>query len=198
MDAFEAIKKRRSIRRFKDEQVPREVLLKLLEAGRCAPSAANKQPLEYIVVDDEEVVSKVFEQLAWAAYVQPRRDPPAGKRPAAYIIVLVCEDKELGKYGTVDAAAAIENMLISACAEGLGTCWLASVNREKVSKILGIEAGYVINSVVAIGVPDEEPEMEDCVDESIEYYLDDNDRLHVPKRPLTQITHINKFGCRLE
>ena len=198
MDIWEAIKKRRSVRRFRQEEISREILLELIEAARCAPSAANRQPLEFVVVDSEELRAEVFAQLAWAGYVQPRRDPPAGKHPVSYIIVLVNKERALANFGPVDAAAAIENTLLAAQGQGIGSCWLGSIKRDKLREILEIPDKYDIDSVIALGYPDEKPVMEDCKDESIEYYLDDEDVLHVPKRPLASITHMNKFGLPID
>lgn len=194
MDVREAIRRRRSIRRFKQEPISKEVLLEVVEAGRCAPSAANRQPIEFVVVNSEERRNEIFAQLAWAAYVQPRRDPPAGKQPVAYIIVLVNRERAMAKFGSVDAAAAIENILLAAQGNQIGSCWLGSINRDKIREILEIPDKYDIDSVVALGYSDEQPVMEDCRTDSIEYYLDDNDVLHVPKRPLRTIIHMNKFG----
>ena len=198
MDISEAIKKRRSVRRFKQEEISREILLELVEAGRCAPSAANRQPLEFVIVNSEEIRGKVFAQLAWAGYVQPRRDPPADKRPVAYIIVLIDKERAMAKFGPVDAAAAIENILLAAQGNQIGSCWLGSIKRDRIREILEIPDTYEIDSVIALGYPDEQPVMEDCKSESIEYYLDDKDVLHVPKRPLKSITHMNKFGSLID
>ena len=84
MDIWDAIKGRRSIRRFERKAVSQDILVELVEAGRCAPSAANHQPLEYVIVDDEDCAGRIFEQLAWAGYVKPDRNPSAEQRPAAY------------------------------------------------------------------------------------------------------------------
>ena len=194
MDIWEAIKRRRSVRWFRQEAISRETLLELIEAARCAPSAANRQPLEFVIVDNDQQRTQVFAQLAWAAYVQPRRDPPAGNRPVSYIIVLVSKERALADFGPVDAAAAIENILLAAQGQGIGSCWLGSIKRDKIREILEIPDKYDIDSVIALGYPDEQPVMEDCKGESIEYYLDDNDVLHIPKRPLQSITHMNNFG----
>jgi len=198
MDVWEAIESRRSVRRFRQEAISKETLLELIEAARCAPSAANRQPLEFVIVNSEEQTFQIFAQLAWAGYVRPRRDPPAGKRPVAYIIVLVHTEKAMAEFGKVDAAAAIENILLAAQGKGIGSCWLGSINKEKLREILDIPDKYEIDSVVALGYPDEQPVMEDCKGESIEYYLDDKDMLHVPKRPLRSITHMNKFGLLID
>jgi len=197
MDFMEIVRSRRTIRFFKQDPIGEDVLSELVEAARRAPSASNGQPLEYVIVNDKGQVERVFEQLAWGAYVQPRRDPPAGRRPVAYIAVLINSERELGRFGVVDAAAAIENILLAAWSKGIGSCWLASVKRENAAEILDIPEQCRIDSVVALGYPDETPLLEECTSDSIEYYLDDNDRLHVPKRPLKKITHVNKFGCCL-
>ena len=197
MDFMEIVRSRRTIRFFKQEPIAEDVLSELVEAARRAPSASNGQPLEYVIVNDKGQVERVFEQLAWGAYVQPRRDPPAGRRPVAYIVVLINSEWELGRFGVVDAAAAIENILLAAWSKGIGSCWLASVKRQSAAEILDIPEQCRIDSVVALGYPDETPLLEECTSESIEYYLDDDDRLHVPKRPLKKITHVNTFGCLL-
>ena len=194
MDIIELIKSRRSVRRFKAEAVGEDILLELVDAARYAPSAANRQPLEYIIITKPDICEKTFEQLAWAAYVQPRRNPPAGKRPTAYIVVLVNSEVELGDYGKVDAGAAIQNILLAAWAKGIGTCWLGSVQRDALASLLSVPAEFRIDSVIALGFADEEPVVEDCTGDSIKYYLDEDDRLHVPKRPLKEVAHIDKFG----
>jgi len=198
MDVWEAIKSRRSIRRFRQKEISNEILIELIEAARCAPSAANRQPLEFIIATVQKQRKKILEQLFWAAYVQPRRDPPAGKSPVAYIVVLIHKDRELAQFGKIDAAAAIENILLAAQSRDIGSCWLGSVKRDKLRQILEIPDKYDIDSVVALGYPDEKPVMEDCKGGSIEYYLDDKDVLHVPKRPLRSITHINKFMSKID
>jgi nitroreductase len=194
MDLIELIKSRRSVRLFKQETIGTDILLELVDSGRYAPSAANRQPLEYIIVTEAALCEKTFEQLAWAAYVQPRRTHPAGKKPTAYIVVLINSEAELSDYGRVDAAAAIQNILLAAKAKGIGSCWLGSVQRETLTDILDVPEKYVIDSVVALGFADEEPLVENCKGDSIKYYLDKDDRLHVPKRLLKKVTHINKFG----
>ncbi|MBU2457889.1 MAG: nitroreductase family protein, partial [Planctomycetes bacterium] len=94
----------------------------------------------------------------------------------------------------VDAAAAIENILLAAWGKGIGSCWLGLIDREKISQILNIAPKYHIDSVVALGKPAEKPVMEDAKTEDTKYYLDDKDTLHVPKRPLKKILHFNRFG----
>jgi nitroreductase len=192
MNILEVIKKRRSIRLFNDKEIDRQDLIDMIDAARRAPSAANKQPLEYILVTEDDICERIFDTLAWAAYVTPRRNPPAGKRPTAYIVVLINNEISIGEFGRADAGAAIENILLTAVDKGIGSCWLGSVDREKVSKTLGIPDKYSIDSVLALGYPDENPIMEETQDQ-IEYYLDENNTLHVPKRSIESILHEEQF-----
>jgi nitroreductase len=166
-------------------------LVELVEAARGAPAFANEQSLEYVIVDEPQICQELFKTLTWAWHVRPKRKPAPNQRPAAYIVVLI--DTGVKKESSVDAAAAIENILLAAWGKGIGSCWLGNLNREKIYQILGINEKYDINSVVALGKPAEKPVMEDAAGEDMKYYLDAQDVLHVPKRPLKRILHFNKF-----
>lgn len=194
MDIYNLILKRRTIRRFEQKSIPRPVLEKLVDAGRLAPSAANLQPCEYIVIDEKPLLEKVFETLRWAGYITPYGNPPPGERPVAYIVVIINEEKK-SAYPSHDAAAAIENMLLLALAEGLGSCWIGSVEREKLSVLLSLPSFCKIDSVLALGYPREEPAVEELVD-SVKYWKDKDGRLHVPKRKLESILHWQKYNGR--
>ena len=191
MKVYEAICKRRTIRRFSQEPVPKEILEKLIKAARLAPSAANLQPCEYIVVDEPSLVANVFSTLRWAGYIAPRGDPPEEERPVAYIIVLLNKEK-VKAGGERDAAAGIENIVLAALEEGIGSCWLGSIERETLRGILNIPNRCDIDSVVALGYPKESPVVEEMKD-SIKYWKDDKNILHVPKRRLQDILHWNKY-----
>jgi nitroreductase len=182
---------RRTIRRFKPEPVPRELLDKLVNAARLAPSAANVQPLEFIVVDDARVKAEVFPALKWAAYIVPAGDPGPGEEPAAYVVTLV-NSKLREKMFEYDVGAAMENMILAALAEGVGACWLLSIDRDKLRAALGVPEGFRIDSVLALGYPAEEPAAE-VMGESCHYWKDEAGRLHVPKRALAAVLHVNRF-----
>lgn len=194
MDIFDLIKTRRSVRRFSQEKLGRNFLIELVEAARCAPAAANVQPLEYVIVDEPKVCGKLFSAFKWAWHIRPKRNPTPNQRPAAYIVVLV--DTEIKRDSSVDAAAAIENILLAAWGKGVGSCWLGAIDREKIAQVLSINEKYYIDSVVALGKPAEKPVMEDAASEDTKYYLDEKDTLHIPKRPLKKILHFNKFGSK--
>jgi nitroreductase len=190
-DIYETIAARRTIRRFKSDPVPRELLERLIEAARLAPSAANLQPLEFIVVQAEAGRAEVFPCLKWAAYIAPAGDPGPGEEPKAYVVTLV-NTKVREKMFEYDVGAAMENMILAALAEGVGSCWLLSIDRDKLRAVLGVPEHYRVDSVLALGYPDEEPAAE-VMGESVRYWKDGQGRLHVPKRPAASVTHFEKF-----
>lgn len=190
-EMFDLIAARRTIRQFKSEPVGRELLEKLADVARLAPSAANMQPLEFIVVDDRSKCAEVFPCLKWAAYIAPEGDPKPGHEPVAYIVTLV-NTKVREKMFEYDVGAAMENMILAALSEGVGSCWLLSIDRDKLKSILGVPDGFRIDCVLALGRPAEDPAVEDFRD-SQRYWKDKDGRLHVPKRALARVLHINGF-----
>ena len=191
MSFYNLILSRRSIRQFKPEPVSREILEKLVNAARMAPSAANSQPLEYIVVDDKELKKRLFPCLKWAGYIAPEGNPRPGHEPAAYIVVLANTSLKEKGY-EYDVGAAVENMILAAWEQRVGSCWIISVEREKVQEILKIPDQYKIDSVLTLGFPDEKPVVEEMKN-SVKYWKDEEGRLHVPKRGLKNIIHYNGF-----
>jgi nitroreductase len=188
---YEAVINRRSIRRFKDIPVSRQILERCVNAARLAPSAANLQPLEYVIVDDEQLLTQVFSTLKWAAYIRPEGDPPQGKRPRAYIVIL--KNRKVGVTASVhDIGAAMENMILVALEEGIGSCAIGSVDRDELSRILDILGDYEIPLVLALGYRDESP-VEDSFDGSVKYWKDEEGVLHVPKKKLEVVLHLNTF-----
>lgn len=182
---------RRTIRQFRPEPVAREFLEKLVDLARLAPSAANLQPLEFILVHDKAMCAEIFACLKWAAYIAPEGNPKPGNEPAAYIVTLV-NTRIREKMFEYDVGAAMENMALAALGEGVGSCWLLSIDRERLAGILGVPDGYRIDSVLALGYPAEDPAVEDLED-SQKYWKDAEGRLHVPKRTLASVLHRNRF-----
>ena len=192
MSLYEIIVSRRTVRQFKPLPISRPILEQLVNAARLAPSAENLQPLEFVVVDDEETRNRIFPCLRWAGYIAPEGNPRPGHEPMAYIIPLV----NLGvreKGSEYDVGAAVENMMLAALEKGIGACWLISVERKKVAQILGIPEGFKVDCVLALGYPAESPVAEELKD-SVQYWKDKKGVLHVPKRNLKDIIHFNKFS----
>ena len=181
MDVYKAIQSRRTIRRFKQRPIDVELLKRFVNAARVAPSAANLQPLEYFIVSEKRL---------WAGYIKPKWTPDETERPTAYIVILVRED--LNKYYKWDVGLSAENIMLAAEEENIGSCMLLNINRKKLRGILCIPDFLLIDSVIALGYKSETAIMEDMID-SVEYYRDEKEILHVPKRKLDDILHINKF-----
>jgi nitroreductase len=190
MDIYDVILSRRTIRRFTQKPVTLGLLKKTVNAARVAPSAANLQPLEYLIVTEEMLRAKLFETLGWAAYLQPRWVPSDHERPMAYIVILVTDPKN--PYYQRDVGFASATIVFAAEAEGLGSCVLCNIEREKIRNIFTIPPTMAVDSVIALGYKAEKPVVEDF-EGSVKYWRDEEGVLHVPKRKLEDIIHINKF-----
>ena len=148
LDVLEVIKERRSIRKYKQDPVEREKLLKVLEATRLAPSAMNRQPYEFVITSD----NKTIEQISSAC--NQTWDVPT------IIVVCAFPDKawvrnDGEEYWKADAAVAMTILSLQACAEGLGTCWIAAFNEEEIKKILRLKNECRLVAMTPLGYPDE-------------------------------------------
>ena len=190
MDIYDVFLSRRTIRRFTQNPVALPLLKKFVNAARLAPSAANLQPLEYLIVTEERLRAKLFETLGWASYLQPKWVPSEDERPMAYIVILVTDPKN--PFYQRDVGFASGTIVLAAEAEGLGSCVLCNIDREKIRSIFTIPSTIAVDSVIALGYKAEKPVVED-LEGSVKYWRDDQDVLHVPKRKLDDIIHSNKF-----
>lgn len=188
-DLYKLIIRRRSVRLFKQKNIPLTTIKKIINAARLAPSAANLQFIEYLVINAKELKDVVFKALRWAAYIAPKRNPPANKGPVCYVIILINKEKTK-EPNARDIGAAAENILLSLISFHLSGCWLQNIDKQLLQDILQVPPKYIIDSVVAVGYPAESPKLETSSTE-IKYWLDENNRLHVPKRPLEDIFHYN-------
>ncbi len=188
MDVKDAIRRRRTIRQFKQEKVGKESIMKLIDAARFAPCGGNMQKLRFMVIEKEETVKKIFEQTVWGGHVKPRRNPEWGvSAPLSFI--LVTSPVNAGQVAVADAGAAIENMLLQAVGMGLGCCWIGAFKVDNVAEILQLSKDLKPVFLLAIGVPAESPLQEDIKEgDDVKYYLDDNNCLHVPKYTVDSIT----------
>ncbi len=198
MDVYEAAISRRSIREFKDIPVPYDVLEKCVNAARLAPNAMNSQLCEYIIVDDEQLLSQVLDAVgSWSGVPRPEEGWSPGRRPKAYIISLINSqlEKELGgnmRWTSYDVGLAAENMMLVALEQGVGSCTIASFKQDKLKQVLNIPDKYEIALGLALGFPDESPVPEVATD-SIKRWVDSNGVRHIPKRKQEDITHRNRF-----
>ena len=191
---YEKITSRRTIRKYTQKDVPEKVLLNCVDAARLSPSGANRQPLKYVIINDHELLKEVFNTLSWAGYL-PDYQPSEEQMPRAYIVILL--DKNIRQDYGHDAGIAAMSISMVAFDEGLGSCILGAVNREKLRKILNIPDGLEVVLVVALGYPAENPVVDKVKDGDIKYWLDENRVLHVPKRDLENIVKWNKYQLRI-
>jgi nitroreductase len=188
---YDIIRKRRTVRRFKPKSVPEELLLKLADAARLAPSASNIQPCEFILVNKPRKVSETFECIDWEQSAFPKGAPRLQERPTAYLVVLVDLIKKR-KGGASDASAAAENAVLAAAELGLGTCWIVQMHRKRLKKHLRIPHHLTVDSVIAIGYPDETPVLEESQG-TFKPWMDREGVVHVPKRRLADICTMNGY-----
>lgn len=187
---YKKITDRRTIRKYAQKKVPEEKLLKCVDAARLSPSSANSQPLKYVIVNNQELLKEVFRTLSWAGYL-PDYQPSEEEMPRAYVVILL--DKSIHQNYGHDAGIAAMGISMIAFDEGLGSCILGSVNREKLRKILNIPYGLDVVLVVALGYPAENPVVDKVKDGDTKYWLDENEVLHVPKRDLEDIVKWNRY-----
>lgn len=180
MKVFEAAIKRRTIRKFSQKKIENDILVRYIDAARVSPSAANMQPVKYVIVNNDETVKGLFPFVKWAAYIAPNGNPQKGEEPTAYIVILA--DTNVRKAGyEYDIGAAAQTILLCAEEDGIGSCWMQAIDRDKIRSLLNIEDQYEVNSVLSLGYPAEDSQVED-ENGAIKYYKDENGTLHVPKR----------------
>jgi len=200
MEVYEAITKRRSIRAFRDEAVPYDILEKCVNAARLAPSAMNRQLCEYVIVDDKQALARVLDSaLMWAGVPKPEGGWSPQGRPKAYIVSLINTElaAEIGcgsRNTDFDAALAMENMVLAAEGEGLGSCIMTGIDKERLRRALNIPDRYEIAMLLALGYPSEKAVTEDS-EGAVERWLDAEGVRHVPKRKLKDIIHRNIFSA---
>lgn len=149
METIEAIKTRRSVRRFTSKSVSDEIIEEILEAGRWAPSGLNNQAWRFITVKSPETKEELSKLTEYGAAIKN-----------APVLIVVFLDKEQMYHYTKDVqsiGACIQNMLLAAHSLGLGAVWLGEIlkNRESVNKVLEAPEHYELMAVIALGHPAE-------------------------------------------
>jgi nitroreductase len=148
MEAFEAIKKRRSVRSFTGASIPREDLEKIVDAGRLAATGSNRQPWDFIVITDREMFDRLIVVGKWM-------------KNAAAIFAVVLDP--YSRWWLEDGSAAIENMLLASTALGYGSCWVEGdslPHEEALKALFGVPKGKRLLALIPIGVPEAWPTIE--------------------------------------
>jgi len=165
LSCIDKILDRRSIRRYKAEPVPEDVKAKILEAGRKAPSAANRQPWHFIVCDEAETKEKLSHER-WSGLIKDCS--------FAIIGVSLPFDKTSEKFGVIDTTIALQNMVVAAEVQGVGSCWVGDFKEDHLKQEFGIPEEATVVCIVAFGIPDEKPGKRTL-------------------KPLAQVVHSNKW-----
>ena len=148
MSLLDLILSRRSIRRYENKDISDEVLQQILEAGRQAPSAVNRQPIRFVIVKDHDILKNLCDNLInrFVKY--------------APVAIVGCADiKSLltGKWAVVDTTIAMQNMVIAAWTLGIGSCWIGACNEKKVKELLKIPDKWKFVALLTFGYPAEQP-----------------------------------------
>ena len=181
------IKSNRSCRRFfQQEAIPAATLRWLVNLARLSASAANLQPLKYILANDPHRNHQIFSCLAWAGYLKDWPGPPEGERPSAYIIVV--GDGDIAKTFGIDLGIAAQSILLGAREQNLAGCMIGSINQKLLRPIFSLPDRFEILLVIALGKPKETVVLEEVKPGAdIKYWRDEGGVHHVPKRPLNEI-----------
>jgi nitroreductase len=187
MNLGDVVLKNRSYRRFYENvQIEYDTLLQLVDLARLSGSAANLQPLEYMLSSESETNATIFPHLRWAGYLKEWDGPAKGERPSGYILIL--GDKNITTNFGCDHGIAAQSILLGATELGLGGCMIGSIQREGLRNELEIQSHLEILLVIALGKPKESVEIEDIgTSGDVKYWRDEKDIHHVPKRSLDEI-----------
>ena len=187
MKLEELLAKNRSYRRFhQDQPLDEATLTHLVELTLLCASAANRQPLKYMVSWEPNQNASIFKHLRWAAALTDWDGPPEGERPTGYVIIL--GDTRIATNFFCDHGIAAQSMLLGAVQQGLGGCMIGSIDRKGLAAALDIPEHLEILLVLALGKPKETVVIEpDKSPDQVPYWRDDQGVHHVPKRSLGEV-----------
>jgi nitroreductase len=176
----------RSYRRFNgDGKISRDELVELVELARTSASAANKQPLKFMISNEKEKNDMIFPKIAWAGYLPDWDGPVEKERPTGYIIIL--GDTSISTNFFVDHGIAAQSILLGATEMGLGGCMIAAFNKDDLKKDLSIPDHLDPLLIIALGEPVESVVIEPIRNDDVKYYRDERGVHHVPKRQMEEI-----------
>lgn len=146
MEFFEVVKNRKSVRDYSDKAVSKDLVEKIVDAGRLAATARNEQPWEFVATSDKKVLKKICDMCPNGPFI----------KDASHLVAVFSKDT---KYYIEDCSAATQNMLLAIEALGLGGCWVAGDKKDyadHIRKIFNAPDGYKLVSMITIGYPKKE------------------------------------------
>ena len=188
MNVYDAIMNRRSIRKFKQENIPVEDLEKLVKAASMAAYPANVQPLKFAIISGKPTTDEIFECTRWAGYLQDGA-PKTDERPTAYIAILGDKNIKKGTDFQVENGAAGTTIILTALEMGIASCWLGALNRDRIKEILALPENLTVLDLISLGYGAQNSSAVEMKDGDIKYYLDENGDLKVPKRSLEEVLY---------
>ena len=184
---MELLRTRRTYRRFEQKEITQDIVDEILAAARLASSAANRQPLSYIVVRQPSKRQEVFAHTKWAGALPPELgQPKENERPVLFIAVV--ENLDINPECDTDAGLAISNMTLAAWNKGVGSCMIGACNKTALSEMFGLTEKQRLHTVVAFGYPSHESHIVDMeASGEFKYYLDEKKDYVVPKRKIENV-----------
>ena len=173
MDVFEAIQKRKSVRSYKPTPVPADKLRKVLEAARLAPSAGSVQPWHFIVVMDPDKRRKIARGCRFGRFL--------AESP---VVIVGCGNQRASpRWYAIDTCIAVENLVLAATGEGLGTCWIGLFDEKEIREMLKIPSRLEVVALLALGYPREKRDISAKLAHLIR-----------PRKKLRKIVHVGEYG----
>lgn len=186
MNVYDAVKSRRTVRRFKQEPIDRESIIKMIDAARVSPSAGNIQSLKYAIIDSLDERKAIFPHIKYAGYIADW-NPEFTESPVAFIAVL--NDTNIRKTNSstkCDCGIAMMSISLVATEMGIGSCILGAIDKENIAEVIDLNSEYEIMYLIGLGMPDQENEQFDDSD-SVKYLMDLSKNFKVPKRKIEDV-----------
>lgn len=191
MDTYAAVCGRRTIRKFTDRPIPRELIDRILNAARLSPSGINRQALRFYAVVSKPLLDKIFPHTRYGGYLPDGSCSPTPAEAPTAIVLILC-DRSIAPSDDVAAGAAAQSMMLTAYSEGVGSCWMGAIDREEILRICSLEnENLTLHTLISLGYPAMESRavpIEQSGD--VKYYFGKDGVLHVPKRSLEDVTKI--------
>ena len=192
MNVYDVVKSRRTARRFKQEPIDREDIIKMIDAARVSPSAGNIQSLKYAIIDSLDERKAIFPYIKYAGYIADW-NPEFTESPVAFIAVLNDTNiRDTNLSTECDCGIAMMSISLVAAEMGIGSCILGSIDKDSITKVLDLNPKYEIMYLIGLGISNQENTQFNDSD-NVKYIMDLSNNFKVPKRKIEDII-VYKIG----